>query len=196
MRVRDENKEKLVIENAIDLFVSEGLQGFSMNKLAKACGISVATLYIYYKDKDDLISKIATDIGEKFFEVSLRGFSPEMSFAEGLRVQWQNRFDYAFEYPRELAFFEILRASHYNNEVLRGRLGIFKQQMTEFFENSVTKKELLPLDPTTFWCVAYGPLYSMLKFHQEKKAMGGQPFQITKEAMDKALELTIKALTP
>ncbi|RZJ69797.1 TetR/AcrR family transcriptional regulator [Flavobacterium sp.] len=196
MRVRDENKEKLVINKAIDLFVTEGLQGFSMNKLAKACGISVATLYIYYRDKDDLINKIANDTGEKFFEMSLRGFSPDMSFADGLRVQWQNRFDYAYEYPRELAFFEMLRASHYNDEVLRARLGVFKQQMTEFFHNSIARKELIPLDVTTFWCIAYGPLYSMIRFHQEGKAMGGQPFKITKEAMDKALELCIKALTP
>ena len=37
MRVRDVDKEKLVIATAIDQIVEEGFQGFSMNKLAKAC---------------------------------------------------------------------------------------------------------------------------------------------------------------
>ena len=55
MRTRDTDKEKLVIEKAIEQIVQDGFQGFSMNKLAKACNISVATLYIYYQDKDDLI---------------------------------------------------------------------------------------------------------------------------------------------
>lgn len=196
MRVRDEHKEKLVIDKAIDLFVSEGFEGFSMNKLAKACGISVATLYIYYKDKEDLISKIANDVGEMFFTMSLKDFSPEMSFPEGLRKQWENRVAFAFEYPREVAFFEILRSSPYSEHVMRGRLGIFKEQMTQFFQNAVEKGELVPLNPAIFWCIAYGPLYSMLRFHQEGKAMAGQPFSITQPMIDQALELTIKALTP
>ena len=61
MRTRNQDKEQLVKEEALKMLVNEGLEGFSVNKLAKRCGISVATLYIYYKDKDDLILKIAKE---------------------------------------------------------------------------------------------------------------------------------------
>ncbi|RZJ67466.1 MAG: TetR/AcrR family transcriptional regulator [Flavobacterium sp.] len=196
MRIRDEKKEQLVIDKAIDLFVAEGFDGFSMNKLAKACGISVATLYIYYKDKEDLIRKIAEDVGDMFFGRSLQDFTPDMPFAEGLRKQWENRVAFAFEHPREVAFFEILRSSPYAENVMRGRLGIFKEQLSEFYHNCIKNKELVPLSPPMFWCMAYGPLYSMLRFHQEGKSMGGQPFRINKLEMDEALRLTVKALTP
>ena len=37
MRLRDTKKENLVKSKAIELIVNEGLEGFSMNKLAKAC---------------------------------------------------------------------------------------------------------------------------------------------------------------
>jgi TetR/AcrR family transcriptional regulator, multidrug resistance operon repressor len=37
------------------MVVNEGLVNFGVNKLAKAAGISPATIYIYYKDKEDLI---------------------------------------------------------------------------------------------------------------------------------------------
>ena len=86
MRVRDEKKEQLVIDKAIELFVSGGFEGFSMNKLARLCNISVATLYIYYANKEELIKKIGRDIGDLFFEMSLHNFNPDMSFADGLRV--------------------------------------------------------------------------------------------------------------
>ena len=46
MRTRNTCKEQLVKEKAVELLVSDGLEGFSMNKLARACDISVATLYI------------------------------------------------------------------------------------------------------------------------------------------------------
>ncbi|WP_245895661.1 TetR/AcrR family transcriptional regulator [Flavobacterium album] len=68
MRTRNADKEELVKQKAIELLVKEGFQGFSMNKLAKASGISVATLYIYYQDKDDLIKQIGIEIGKTFLK--------------------------------------------------------------------------------------------------------------------------------
>jgi len=58
MRTRDPNKEELVKQKAIEMLVKYGIEGFGMNRLAKESGVSVATLYIYYSDKEDLIKKI------------------------------------------------------------------------------------------------------------------------------------------
>ncbi|PTS94554.1 TetR/AcrR family transcriptional regulator, partial [Pedobacter sp. HMWF019] len=65
MRARDIDKENLVKKTAIEIIGKGGFEKFSINKLAKACGISVATLYIYYKDKEDLLSSLATELGRK-----------------------------------------------------------------------------------------------------------------------------------
>jgi AcrR family transcriptional regulator len=65
---RNTDKQDLVKETAISLLAKQGFEGFSMNKLAKACGISVATLYIYYADKDDLIKQIGLEMGREFLE--------------------------------------------------------------------------------------------------------------------------------
>ena len=83
MRTRNADKEQLVKQKAIKMLVEDGFQDFSMNRLAKSCGISVATLYIYYQDKDDLIKKIGVAIGKSFFRVMLKDFSPGMPFNEG-----------------------------------------------------------------------------------------------------------------
>lgn len=196
MRTRNESKEKLVIEKAINLMVQDGFQGFSMNKLARACNISVATLYIYYKDKDDLIRKIGVDIGKNFFTMTLRDFSPDMHFEDGLRKQWENRSAYAIQFPNEVAFFEIIRHSPHGDYILGESLSDFKTRMGDFFTNAVKNKELIELPFEVFWCVAYGPLYSLLRFHMEGKSMGGKPFTLTREMTDETLKLVIKALTP
>ena len=83
MRIRNEEKVQLVKQKAMEMVVSDGLEGFSVNKLAKACGISVATLYIYYKDKDDLITQIANEEAERMNETVLKDFDPELPYAEG-----------------------------------------------------------------------------------------------------------------
>lgn len=196
MRTRDEQKEKMVIEKAIQLIVKDGFDGFSMNKLAKACNVSVATLYIYYTDKDDLLQKIGIAIGKNFFKTTLKDFSPNMPFAEGLKKQWQNRAAFAIKYPTEVAFFEIMRHSPHGEHTLSESLSEFKDIMSQFFNNAVARNELIPLPIEVFWSVAYGPLYSLLRFHREGKSMGGRPFVFSNDIMDETFELVIKALKP
>lgn len=198
MRVRDIDKEKLVIKTAIDQIVQEGFQGFSMNKLAKACSISVGTLYIYYADKDDLIQKIGASMALKFFKSTIKDFSPDMPFEEGLWKQWENRASFTMKYPKEVAFFEIIRHSPHGEIILDSiaEFADFRTIMKDFIENALRNKELLPMNFEAFWCVAYGPLYTLLNMHTEGKSMGGKPFVLTKEIMKEAFQSTVKGLKP
>jgi TetR/AcrR family transcriptional repressor of multidrug resistance operon len=196
VRTRNSDKEQLVKEKAIEMLVEDGFQGFSMNRLARACGVSVATLYIYYKDKDDLIKKIGIEIGTQFMCKTLQGFSPKMSFAQGLKKQWENRSAFALKYPNEVACYEIIRHSQHGEYILEQSMKDFKATMIAFSEHAIQSKELIPLSVDVFWSVAYGPLYTLLRFHKEGKSIGGRSFKFSKKIMDEAFQLVIKALTP
>jgi len=196
MRTRNTDKQQLVKEKAIALIVKLGFQGFSMNKLAMESRISVATLYIYYKDKDDLIKKIGSEIGNNFFCETLKDFSPEMTFRDGLRQQWRNRSRFALEFPSEVACFEIIRHSAHGEFIMSGISANFKEVMGAFFHNAIARKELMPITLEVFWSIAYGPLYTLLRFNAEGKSMGGKPFELTEALIDEAFELVIKALKP
>jgi TetR/AcrR family transcriptional repressor of multidrug resistance operon len=197
MRTRDTDKEKLVIEKAIEQIVQDGLQNFSMNKLAKACNISVATLYIYYKDKDDLIIQIGSEIGGRFFSTAIKDFSSDMSFKDGLWKQWQNRAAFALANPIEVKCFEAMKHTPYAEAIMKsGLLQQFKELLENFSKNAIRNNELIELPLDIFWSVAYGPLYTLLNFHREGKALGGRPFSLTEEKMKQAFEQVIKALTP
>ncbi|PXY43386.1 TetR/AcrR family transcriptional regulator [Flavobacterium hydrophilum] len=196
MRTRDTNKEDVVKQKAIEMLVKYGIEGFGMNRLAKESGVSVATLYIYYTDKDDLIKKIGTEIGQAFFSEMIKDFSPTMSFKEGLRKQWENRARFALKNPLKVACWEALSHSSYRDSLLEESLAEFKSAMWHFIENAFERKELLPISIEVFWSVAYGPLYALLRFENEGKSFNGMPFKLTQEKMDEAFELVIKALTP
>jgi len=196
MRTRDTNKEEIVKQKAIELLVKSGIEGFSMNKLAKESNISVATLYIYYSDKDDLIRKTGIEIGQIFFAEMLKDFSPTMPFKEGLYKQWENRIRFTQKNPLEVICWELLTHSSYGETILEAGLSDFKIIMKLFFESAIERKELIPISTEVFWSVAYGPLYSLLRFEREGKNFGGERFKLNKETTNKAFELVIKALTP
>ena len=196
MRTRDVNKEVIVKQKAIEMLVSQGVEGFGMNRLAKECGISVATLYIYYSDKEDLIRKIGVEMGKNFFEEMLVGFSSEMSFVDGLRKQWDNRSKYTINFPLQTDCIELLKHSTYGESIFSEITTDFKEEMTKFITKSIEKKELLPITFEVFWSIAYGSLYSLLELHREGKSMSGKPFEFSQKIRDEAFNLVVKALTP
>ena len=196
MRTRNTDKEALVKEKAIELLVQQGFDGFSMNKLAKASGISVATLYIYYQDKDDLIKKIGIEVGEGFFKGALLGFNPDMAFAEGLRLQWDNRIAYTMDNRKAMQCWEALRHSPHNEYILQHAKANFKEVLGKFIKNAIQNGQLIQLPFEVFWAIAYGPLYTLLKFESEGKSIGGSTFTLTEAIKESAFKSVIKALTP
>lgn len=196
MRVRDIAKEALVKAKAIDLLVKDGFDGFSMNKLARLCNISVATLYIYYRDKDDMIKTIGAELARNFNYYVLKDFSPQMSFREGLKIQWKNRAFYMLNFPNEMACYELLRHSPHAETIVSEGMIEFRSTMKTFMEKAIKNKELVPLSIETYWSIAFGPLYVLLRFHQEGKSMGCKPFQLQEQTLNEAFDMVIKALTP
>ena len=194
MRTRDVKKEKLIKKKAIELVVKEGLDGFSMQKLARAANVSPATLYIYYKDRDDLILSTSLDIANHLFEASLEGFDPAMNFAEGLKIQWQNRLAFFLKYPNEMEFFEHIRYSIFYDKVRKMLGKRFGEVMGTFMHNAIERKELMRLPFEVYWSVAFAPLYQLIKFHMQGKSYKNDEFQLTDEMMMQTLELVLKAL--
>lgn len=68
---RDDLKKEL-IEKGVRLLDEEGYEGFSLRKVAKECGVSHAAPYRHFKNKDELIAKIALEALCKFNQ-SLQG---------------------------------------------------------------------------------------------------------------------------
>lgn len=196
MRQRDTRKEELVKKQAIKLIVEEGLKGFTMQKLARRCNISVATLYIYYQDKNDLICKLGEETAQQFTNEALKNFSPEMSFAAGLRIQWINRVHYALNHRMSMQFYEILRHSPYADTVLVASTEAFRKEMQKFVKKAIAEKQLRPLPLEVYWSLAFGPLYALIRFHFEKKSVGNRSFRISDEHIDQTLPLVLAALKP
>ena len=84
MRVRDELKESAIREKAMEMIVAEGFDGLSMQKLAKAANVSPATIYIYYKNREDLLNSLYNTVNDTFARVALEKFSPDLMLEEGL----------------------------------------------------------------------------------------------------------------
>lgn len=196
MRTRDEVKEQTIRQKAISMIVEYGLDGFSMQKLAKEAQVSPATLYIYYKDKEDLLLKIGIDATIKMMEYSLRDFDPDMHFEEGLRLQWINRVRFFMENPMEVEFIEMVRYTPMHKRIREELTICFSDVMGKFVRNAIERNELIKLPFEVYWSVAFAPLYQLIKFHSQGESYVNTSFSIDEKSMTLTLQLVLKALKP
>ncbi len=195
MRVRDENKEVAIREKAMQMIVKGGFEALSMQKLARAVNVSPATIYIYYKNKEDLLFQLFNKTQERFAQYALRGFDPSLGLEEGLWVQWKNRLDYILEFPVYYCFFEQFRNSPLINHQ-SANMAYFRENMMTFVKNAVKRGEVKKMEPEIFWSIAYGSFYSLARFHLQERKMMSENFRLTDAKLKQALKLVVKALRP
>ncbi|MFN8395446.1 MAG: TetR/AcrR family transcriptional regulator [Bacteroidia bacterium] len=195
MRMRDESKEAAIRAQAIEMIVREGFDGLSMQKLAKAAGVSPATIYIYWKNKEDMLNQLFQSIQEHFSHRALEGFSTEMSLREGLWLQWKNRLGYIREFPMHYKFYEQFRHSPL---IQKGNLSfsLFKDNMHQFKENAVARGEMAEIPNEVYWAMAYAPFYSMVNWEQSGNSKFQSTFHITPDILEKTFEMVMRAFCP
>jgi AcrR family transcriptional regulator len=197
VRTRDPSKERAIRDSALDMIVKSGFDGLSMQKLAGAAGVSPATIYIYFQDRDDLIFRLYEEVNASMAEATLAGFDPEMPFAEGLRRQWINRARYCLANPQQAHFLEQMRYSPLFESCEKATKNAFGQIMRRFVSNAIRRGELVRIPVPVYWSLAFAPLYQLVKFHKAGRSLpGAGPFVLDDEVLEQALGLVLKALQP
>jgi len=194
MRTRDEHKQDLIRRKAIEIIAKVGFEGLSMHKLAKAAGVSSNTIYVYYKNREDLLVQIFNEVNEAITRATLEGFDPEMEFEEGVRLLWLNRYRYFVAHPLHLMLMEHFNNSDLVQKVDRRNHQLFNRLMTRFLEKATRGKQLAKMPSETYWAIAFAPLFQLLKFHVRKRSMDGKPYVLTEKMAMEACEHVLDAL--
>ena len=93
-----------ILACACDLYLTNGLDGFSMRKLARAVGVTAPALYRYYESKERVLQDVVGEGYRHLIEClhrALRGRTPHDRF----RLAGDGYLDFALEYPR---YYEVM----------------------------------------------------------------------------------------
>ena len=90
MRVKDEIKQDALFKATVKLVNEIGFASSSVGKIAKEAGISPATVYIYYKNKEDLLVSTYMDIKKNFTQALLKDFDESLSGVDFVAIAVQD----------------------------------------------------------------------------------------------------------
>ena len=86
-----------------DLMATVGLPNLSIHKIAKEAKISPGTIYLYFKNKDELLEQFARYIFKSFEETLEKDYDENQSFFQRYRKMWWNIWHFLDQDPTRVA---------------------------------------------------------------------------------------------
>lgn len=106
MRKKDDEKEKSIKEAVIKLILQEGFHGASISKIAKMAGVSPATVYIYYENKENMLQDIYSEYSEEVYDYLINRVNKNMGGQQLIEVLIRSYYDYILEHKEIYSFVE------------------------------------------------------------------------------------------
>ena len=162
-------RQKRILLGALEVFITKGLEGATMDEISNAAGFGKATLYYYFKSKEDVLSAILVDgwknIWESLEPVISDENSPRKTFINVLikiAENAQNRpglFEFLFDVPK------IIKLDQQPWKEYQHRLYAVIQGL---LEDGIKLGEFPKVDPQLMF-KALGGLFMGLVFMGDKK---------------------------
>jgi hypothetical protein len=175
MRKKDDEKQKSIKNAVIKLILAEGFHGTSMSKIAKEAGVSPATVYIYYENKDMMLKDIYLEYSEENFDYLLSKINKDMDGKALIETLILSYFYYIQDHKEEFHFVEQFSGC----PALANQCGVKKAKCSlySFFEEMKSKKVIKDFCNDNILAVMFSPVKEIATKHfdceeQRSKALG------------------------
>jgi len=106
MRLKDEDKQRRIKEAMVSLILREGIDGTSISKIAKEAGVSAATIYVYYDNKEEMLAEVFREYARRPYQYIMKDIRPEMDGGELIEALVRGTYSFSIEYKEIFSFVE------------------------------------------------------------------------------------------
>ena len=188
MRTRDQKKYDAVVKSSIELTNKLGFSGISISKIAKRANVSPATIYIYFENKEDLLTAIYCDIRKKAGESVLTNVDKSMSIKDQFYAIWMNSFSFYMKHPEYTQYREQFEQTKMMKEVNAGDFELNKytiELLSKGIRDGLIQDRPIPI----LISFAFIPIITLLRFHFN------EILTISEKDISNACEIAWKAIT-
>ena len=140
MRTRDNQKEAALFEATVKLVNDIGFASSSVSKIAREAGVSPATIYVYHKNKEDLLVSTYVAIKLDLSKALLRDFNDRLPIRDILRNVWFNMFEYVSNNLKYYKFIEQFSSSPYSSLINRQEVEQYFVPLVNILQTGIEQK--------------------------------------------------------
>ena len=157
------DKREVIMDAALELFVSRGFHGTTVPEIADRGGVGAGTIYRYFASKEVLGNELYRHWKTEMSKVVLDRFPIDRPAREQFHAFWNRLVRFYVDHPRAFWFLEI----HHHADYLDDRSHTLEQRMTDFgiaFIQSAQKRgELKPVQPLLLIGIVLGAFTGVVR---------------------------------
>lgn len=195
---RAREKEQLrqqILVAARELFVNEGYENISMRKIANKIEYSPTTIYLYFKDKADLLDSVCQETLLHLLNTLEQLKRDESDPVEALRKSGRTYVEFGLKYPQDYKLTFVIRPQFQKGLGLEeGSVGekVFSY-LREMVSECIQQKRFRQMDVETtgqvLWSAVHGVTLLLIDFPDF-------PWTEKDELIDTVIHTTIEGLRP
>jgi AcrR family transcriptional regulator len=106
MRKKDDEKARSIKAAVVKMILQEGFHGASISKIAKMAGVSPATVYIYFENKENMLQDIYREYSEDIFAYLLDGVKKGMDGHQFIDLLVRSYYNYMLNHKEVFNYVE------------------------------------------------------------------------------------------
>ncbi len=164
MRSKDQTKYNAIIKASLELVKELGFTGISISKIAKQANISPATIYIHFRNREDLFTKLYTKIRTDMSNGALEGLHEKMDIEEVFKSIWINSFSYNLNHPDYLIYREKFEQTPMMENIKHEDFELYNY-VRNLFQLGIKEQIIKDLPIPLLTSFAFFPIITLLNFH-------------------------------
>ena len=166
-----------ILDAAIKVFAEKGFYAATLEEVAQEAEFSKGALYLYFSNKEDLLSTIVNDSLEKWTELYKSTITGKGSFREEITVVFNGVAERIFSHPELFTLISVQHASLFSalsqekrDEACKIHDKIWKS-FNERVKMAIENEELRNLPTEAIEGMVHGPLDAMIHNHWNCKTL-------------------------
>jgi len=166
-RGKIKDKKEAILNSALTLITQYGLHGISMKMIADEANVAAGTIYVYFKNKEEMLASLYNRIVEEINFVVSETFDNQVCFKNNFIKIWSEIMMCYIEDQRVPDF--ILQYGFLGSNVSADRQ--FLSPIYELFEKGKKEQLLKEIPVTGLIALAHGPITSLVRMSRQSNTL-------------------------
>ncbi len=117
MRIKDDQKKEALFKATVKLVNKIGFASSSVSKIAKEANVSPSTIYVFFKNKEDLLVSVYLEIKHNLADALLADFDDSLPIRDIIKSAWFSVFSFVSSNLKSYDYCEQFANSPYSSLV-------------------------------------------------------------------------------
>ncbi|KUJ60391.1 hypothetical protein AR687_18280 [Flavobacteriaceae bacterium CRH] len=134
MRPLDPDKREKILKSVFVLTGKQGLASVTISGISKTAGIAAGTLYIYFKNKEEVVQLAYAAVEDKMAQAMYRDFDINVPIRQSLKQIYINMLNYRLKNYDETVFIDQYQQSGYIQLNFSKQLAEYEKQNKPLYD--------------------------------------------------------------